>query len=133
MERDDASERRRLMDELQAALETVRAGCESGLRALEGLRAKMAEEGEGAADGPMPPPPARARVPIMKWAEDLDAAVSRLPEVFTKADLVRELGYQPTRGTLLRAVDHLLLEGKIKVARASYGGVPTTYRKLAGE
>jgi hypothetical protein len=68
-----------------------------------------------------------------RWVDDLEAAMSRLPEVFTKADLVRELGYQPTRGTLLRIIDHLLLEGMIKILRGSDGGRPTTYRKVAGE
>lgn len=146
-------ERRRLLEEqLQAALEMVRSGYGIAVRALEALRAESAEEEpEGAAPlpsvggdsnarvepeasrppTPVPPPP--SRIPTNKWPDDVEAALPLLPEVFSKADLVHALGYQPTRGTLLRIFNKLKKEGRIEVLKGSDGGKPTTYRKIAGK
>jgi hypothetical protein len=143
-------ERRRLLEEqLQAALEMVRSGYGMAVRALEALRAESAEEEpEGAAPLPSvggnsnakadpeasrpstPAPPLPSRIPTNKWPDDVEAALPRLPEVFSKADLVHALGYQPTRGTLLRIFEKLKKEGRIEILRSSDGGKPTTYRKI---
>lgn len=63
-------------------------------------------------------------------AADLEAALESLPELFDKAALVREIGYQPIRSTLHRAIDKLLLQKKIKVDQASSGRTRTIYRKV---
>lgn len=56
-----------------------------------------------------------------------------LPEVFDKADVVRLLGYEPSRPTLHRAWQRLMEEGKIVMHLASDGRRPTRFRKLAPE
>jgi hypothetical protein len=53
-----------------------------------------------------------------------------LPEVFDKADVVRLLGYEPSRPTLHRAWSRLMQERKIEMENASYGRRPTRFRKL---
>ncbi|HEX7181031.1 MAG TPA: hypothetical protein VF756_04255 [Thermoanaerobaculia bacterium] len=142
-------ERRRLLEEqLQAALEMMRSGYEIGLRTLEALRAESAEEdvdgaapvpsvgGDSPAEAvpetsrPAPAPPPPSRIPAKPRPDVIQVELPRLPEVFTKADLVRVLGYQPTRGTLLRIIDQLRQDGVIEILKASNGGHPTTYRKI---
>ncbi len=140
MTQNEYERRRRLLEEqLQAALEMVRSGCEIAFQALEALRAESAKDEPAGASiakpapstsRSAPDPPLRSRIPTNQWPDDLEEALPMLPEVFTKADLVRALGYQPTRGTLLRIVDKLIQEGRIAVLKASDGGKPTTYRKV---
>lgn len=142
MTQSEYERRRRLLEEqLQAALEMVRSGYESAFRALEALRDERAEgEKEGAGDPiakatpeasqPTPAQPPRRLIAPDQLQNDIGAALPTLPEVFTKADLVRALGYQLTRGTLLRIFDKLIQEGRIAVLKASDGGRPTTYRKV---
>jgi hypothetical protein len=62
-------------------------------------------------------------------SDDLEAALPRLPEVFDKAALVRELGYEPARSTLYRAIDGLLAQEKIAIESYSGGRTTTKYRK----
>jgi hypothetical protein len=137
MTQSEYERRRRLLEEqLQAALDMVRSGYEIAFRALEELREERAageRNGAKAAAGttrPASAQPRHSRLPINQWQDDLESALPTLPEVFTKADLVRALGYQPARGTLLRIFDKLLLERRITVVKASDGGKPTTYRKV---
>ena len=129
-------ERRRLLEEqLQAALEMIRSGYESAFRALEALREERAGDSIAKAapetSRPTPAQPLRISIAPDQLQNDIGAALSTLPEVFVKADLVRALGYQPSRGTLLRIFEKLIQEGRIAVLKASDGGKPTTYRKVS--
>jgi hypothetical protein len=81
---------------------------------------------------PAPPAPApkpkRAPFSVL---DDLVAAFPGLPETFDKHDIVRALGYQPSRATLFRALLALGKEGRITNLNYSIGGATTRYRKLA--
>jgi len=64
---------------------------------------------------------------------DILGTFSLFPEVFDKTDVVRLLGYEPSRPTLHRAWSWLMQERKIKMERASDGRRPTRFRKLRPE
>ncbi len=81
-----------------------------------------------------PAPPVPARKPkraAFSVLDDLTAALPGLPETFDKHDIVRVLGYEPSRGTLFRALLALSKEGLIATVSSSIGGATTRHRKLA--
>src|SRR5262245_46848305 len=81
-------------------------------------------------EAPAPPePPRNARRGDV--LNDILDAFSLLPEVFDKADVVRLIGYEPSRPTLHRAWSRLLQERRIEMERASDGRRPTRFRKSA--
>lgn len=78
---------------------------------------------------PVPAPkPKRARFSVL---DDLITAFPGLPETFDKNDIIRALGYEPSRATLFRALLALSKEGRITNVSYSIGGATTRYRKLA--
>jgi hypothetical protein len=81
-----------------------------------------------------PAPPVPARKPkraAFSVLDDLTAALPGLPETFDKHDIVRVLGYEPSRGTLFRALLALQSSGRITTVSTSIGGATTRHRKLA--
>jgi hypothetical protein len=66
-------------------------------------------------------------------SDDLEAALTRLPEVFDKAALLRELGYEPARSTFYRALEGMLRDRKILIETYSNGRTRTTYRKARNQ
>jgi hypothetical protein len=151
MTQKEYEERRRALEqELEADLALIHAAHEARLRSLDRLR-QLATEGNepGAVSGPftaapnrpatprdaVPPPAAVARKPARPpgaFLNDLDAVLSRLPEVFDKKDVTRLLGYEPTPSTFHRALTRLQREGAVAVEEYSDGGVHTVYRRLRG-
>jgi hypothetical protein len=151
MEPEEYERRRRALEaQLQADLELVQAGHEAKLRALEALRRTAASE----ATTPVPsyggdprqvaapevrppatarvpsPPPAPVRRPGNEALFSLEKMLSGLPAVFDKSDVIRALGYTPSRGTLGRAITRLLVEERIRIAEHSLGGKLTRYEKV---
>lgn len=63
------------------------------------------------------------------WADVL-AAIATLPDTFDTNDVLRALGYSPHRGSLLRALTEIRIEGGIEVAQPANGRQVTRYRKL---
>jgi hypothetical protein len=57
----------------------------------------------------------------------------RLPEIFDRTDVVRLLGYEPSRPSLHRAWDRLLDAGKVVIVLGGHGRRPTKFRKLTPE
>lgn len=159
MTRSEYEQRRRALEQqFQADLEMLRAAHQVRLRSLDQLWHTL---GEGAASPPPPEgdgipvsvpigtrtgigtqsgigraaPPAKAG-PVRRGygviGGEVEEALSRLPEVFDKAALIRELGYEPPRSTLHRMLQDLALAGKIAVVAYSEGRVRTRYRKVGG-
>jgi hypothetical protein len=151
MTRSEYEQRRRALEQqLQADMELLRAAHETRMHALENLWRASSEEGAaspafptgtktgngtraegGTQTGTQAPP---AAVPVRKrYGEvgvDVARAFPRLPEVFDKAALVRELGYEPPRSTLFRAIEELLIAKRIVVETYGTGRNPTRYRKV---
>ena len=86
---------------------------------------------------PAPTPPASVRQPASKPRRepnsvfnDLSEALPSLPLSFDKHDIVRALGYEPSRATLFRALRALSKQGMIDTESSSIGGATSRYRKL---
>jgi hypothetical protein len=130
MRRSEYEQRRRASEEVyQADLELIRSAHEARLRSLEALWLADPEE-----DGSGDPPPAPATHPAPRLvrpplAQALDDALSGLPEVFDKNDVIRALGWTPDRAALFRALDDLVHQRRITVERFGAGRVTTVYRK----
>jgi hypothetical protein len=154
--RSDEYERRRraLEEQYQADLELIRAGHQAKLRALEMLWLASPEAAPvpPASPAPAPPSPAAASVSIAahetltsdetlasashepavrgSFREALEAILPDLPEVFDKADIVRALGYTPTRPTLHRVLGDLISDRHIALDMPGRGTTSSRYRKL---
>jgi len=144
--------RRALEEQCLADLELVRSAYQAKIRALETLwlispevsilpaspppllPAETSLPGEAPSSSvpavPAVAPPAPATVRRGQARAEIEAALSSLPEVFDKQDIVRALGYEPSRPTLNRAFEHLLRGGRIVIEKGSLGNTPSVYRRL---
>jgi hypothetical protein len=145
--------RRRVIEQqLQEDLELIRAASQARLRALEQLW--LAPAGEDPPDDasvtpasaevvreetletvtvPHQDPTSPAPAPVRRRGDllaDILEAFPRLPDVFDKSDIVRLLGYEPTRPSLHRVWSHLRRNGQIVIARFSDGRRPQVFRKV---
>ena len=140
MDDDEYERRRRALEEMyQADLAMVRAAHETRLRCLEALRLEEAPGGlpeslPASSPPPAPAPrtaptrPPRNQNPDLKDA--ILAALPGLPEVFTKQDVVRVIGFTPSRSSLQRVLMDLDAQKAIRFQEISDGRNPTTYRKV---
>ena len=145
MTRKEFEERRRALEaQHQADLALMNAGHEARIRNLESLWQTVAPPAADPRPGaipepaPAPPAPAPPQEPAPKRKRerfsvltDLADALPGLPETFDKHDIVRALGYEPSRATLFRALLALSREGLIETESISIGGATTRHRKLA--
>ena len=137
MTRKEYEERRRAFEEqYRAETALLNAAHEVRMRSLERLwqeasdpeRAAARPEAPGIAGQPRrAPKPIRPRYSVLN---ELEEALPRLPEIFDRKDIARALGYEPSRTTLVRALEELRKEGAIELETYSEGGAMTRYRKL---
>ena len=57
-------------------------------------------------------------------------ALHKVPEEFDRNDVVRALGYEPHRGSLLRTIEELREEGWLRIEGHGRGNLPNRYRQL---
>jgi hypothetical protein len=123
----------------RAALEILEAGRRAQMEELERLRPpeRNGEPAPPRREAPpsnvtaaKPPEPGLAARPRTgDLLAEIRSALDRLPEEFTKNDLLRVLGDSPHRTTLFRALQQLELEGRIAVQSLGSGSKPAVYRK----
>jgi hypothetical protein len=75
-------------------------------------------------------PPEKTRSKAWSVILGIEEALDQLPEEFDKHDLVRALGYEPSRATLFRALETLRQEGFIALIEQGTGRTPSRFRKL---
>jgi len=139
--------RRALEEQCHADLELVRSAYQAKIRALETLwlissdvsilpaapppllPAEASPASEAATHPVQEERPAPASIRGKACAE-IYAALPSLPEVFDKKDIVRALGYEPSRPTLHRAFDHLLRDRRIALVQGGKANRPSIYRRL---
>ncbi|MES1240374.1 MAG: hypothetical protein ABUT39_02025 [Acidobacteriota bacterium] len=131
MTRDEYEARRRRLDEeLRAALELLKAGHQAQLQALD-LLWKTSTDGGATPPGPAAlPAPERSRPRRRGPGELLQevlAVLPGLPEVFTKDDVGKVLSDPPDRASLFRVLRELEESGRLRVERYGSGRVPTVY------
>lgn len=123
--------RRRLDEEMRAAIELVRSGHQAQMQALELLWRMSAE---GAPEPAPPPPPEPEAHPRRRGAGALRAEVEevllQLPETFTKNDVEKLLKEPADRASLYRVLQELQKDGWIKAEDFGRGRNPARYRQL---
>jgi hypothetical protein len=75
-------------------------------------------------------PPERTRSKAWSVILGIEEALDQVPEEFDKHDLMRALGYEPSRATLFRALETLRQEGIIALIEQGTGRTPSRFRKL---
>lgn len=124
--------RRRLDEELRAAVEMLKTGHQTQVQALN-LLWRMSSE--GGAQPVAPPPPAEPKAAARRRGagvlrDDVAAILPRLPELFTKDDIARLLGEVPDRASLLRVLRDLETAGSVFTETFGRGRNPSVYRRL---
>lgn len=138
MNDDEYERRRRALEEMyQADLLMVRAAHETRLRCLEALRQADTPDGHRESQPASPPPLASAPAPVRRarhanpnLKEAILEALPSLPELFVKEDVVRAIGFTPSRSSLQRVLMDLDAQKIIRFGELSTGWHPTTYRKV---
>jgi hypothetical protein len=135
MTREHYDQRRRQLDaELRAGIDLLESAHRLQVHALDLAWTMLSQEplppAAPAASPARPSEQAPAKRRPNNLLDDLDAALARLPESFDRNDVCRELGYQPERSMLFRALQDLVAEGKIAILQGGEGRKPTRYRRL---
>lgn len=125
--------RRRLDEELRAAMELLKSGHLAQVQMLD-LLWKMSTDGTAVPATPATPaPPATPSRPRRRGPGELvDEVIEllpQLPEVFTKDDVAQALSEPADRSSLFRVLQELQMSGWFKLDRAGQGRYPTTYRQ----
>lgn len=140
MKRNEYEQRKRILDEqLRTALDLVHAGHRAQVQMLEILWRTSGGEAAEAPEAPPLPEPPEAPLPSSplpkprRAAHDLYfevlEALPRLPEDFTKNDVIRCLGHSPDRASLFRVLQTLRDEGSIELQSEGSGKRPAVYHK----
>lgn len=149
MNNDEYERRKHALEQMyQADLAMIRAAHETRLRSLEALRhtpvppldtpAGHPENSPAPSPPPAPPAPTpastferqRARNQNPDLREAILEALPNLPTLFKKDDVVRAIGFTPSRSSLQRILMQLDTEKVIRFEEISDGRNPTIYRKL---
>jgi hypothetical protein len=135
----------RIEEQHRAAVELMETACKAQLRALELVWLVQGEGGAGSAaaivaatpaapasakqeSSPPPPPPRRKTSPEV--ANDITKVCYwRLPETFTRNDVLEILDYEPDRATLSRSLQTLVEKKFIRIEEEGAGHRPTIYRR----
>lgn len=133
--------KRRIEEQHRAGVELLEAGRRMQLRTLELLWMSGSEEAISLPAGPAPvaaPAPAAAspkqpRRPAYQVEADVAAALSSVPEEFTRDDILKVLDYEPDRSTLHRVLRRMVDEDRsLVLVERGTGRLPSLYRKAAG-
>ena len=122
--------RRRLDEELRAAIEMLKAGHQAQVQALD-LLWRISTDGSAAPDPfpvPAPAAPKGRRRGAGELLQEVLAILPRLPEMFTKDDVLRALPDPPDRSSLFRVLQELEVTGRLRVESYGSGRLPTVYR-----
>jgi hypothetical protein len=136
--------KQRLEEQRRAGVELVERAYEAQMRALELVW--MLQGGAGSAALPAgavaaaPAPPAPPTPPEQPQGrkgpeveDDVYSQYWKLPEVFTRRDVCRVLGYEPDRAVLHRVLKKLLRDGFTSLEFKGDGQRPAKYRKTGKE
>ena len=133
MTRDEYEARRRRLDEeLRAAMEMLKAGHQAQVQALDLLWRTSTDGGALLPDlTPAKPAaaPQRRRRGSGELIREVLAILPQLPDRFTKDDVEKALSEAPDRSSLFRVLRELEAAGRLHVERYGGGRIPTVYRR----
>jgi hypothetical protein len=137
MTREEYEQRKlRLAEQLREGVALLEEGYQRQLRALE-LIWIADSSGDAVPPRQEPTAAASARPPVKpsrlapgQLMEDVRTALTRMPEVFDRNDLVRALGYEPERSSLHRTLSRLVNEGVLVLNSYGAGKIPAKYGKM---
>ena len=115
--------RRRLGEELRAAIGLAEEGYRARLRALD-----LAWE-ESAPGVPAPPEASRRRRRRRELYQEVLELLPRLPDVFSKEDLAPLFDDPPDRASLFRVLQELTFDGVLRQEQRGQGRYASRYRK----
>jgi hypothetical protein len=118
----------RIEEHLRAGVELLQAAYRQQMEALELVWASGAQEPAATAPAQVTEMPVRRRRIGELYCEVRDA-ISNLPEVFHRGDVCSQLGYQPDRGSLYRALQEMVEEGFLAIQTSGDNRRPTLYRR----
>jgi hypothetical protein len=130
--------KQQLADQLREGVALLEQGYQRQLRALELIWMADANGGaipsgqdslEAAAPAGPVKPPGRYRLASGQLVEDVRRALSQMPEVFDRNDLLRTFDYEPERSSLHRVLASLVREGVLVLSSHGTGKIPAKYRK----
>ena len=139
MTREEYEERRRAFEEQHRVdVALMNAAQEARIRSLDRVWQESLERERSASEipratvqpAPSPAPAPKTLRPRYSVITDLEEAFPQLPQVFTRKDIVRALGYEPPRTTLFSALNRFQEDGAITIENYSAGGRTVRYRKL---
>ena len=81
---------------------------------------------------PAPPPSRPRRRGPGELEEEVEDALTVVPESFDRNDVCRVLGYEPNRGSLYRILQELVNAGRLTIQQTGSGRTTTQYRKSPG-
>ena len=125
----------RLAEQLREGVALLEEGYQRQLRALELI---WIADSSGAAVPPRERPlavaapagkPSRHRLAPGQLLADIRTALTQMPEVFDRNDLLRALGYEPDRSSLHRVLTSLVKEGVLSLDSYGAGKIPAKYSK----
>ncbi|MFL6259285.1 MAG: hypothetical protein ACJ76Y_06195 [Thermoanaerobaculia bacterium] len=135
--------KQRLEEQRRAGVELVERAYEAQMRALElvwmlqGGKGSAALPAGAVATAPAAPPPSPPEQPRQRKGPEVEndvyARFWELPEVFTRRDVCRVLGYEPDRAVLHRILKKLLRDEYTSVEFQGDGQRPAKYRKTGKE
>ena len=139
MTREEYEQRKlRLAEQLREGVALLEQGYQRQLRALELIwladsNGDAVPPGQepiaAAAPAGLPVKRTRQRLAPGRLLEDIQTALTQLPEVFDRNDLLRALGYEPERSSLHRALASLVKEGVLVINSYGAGKIPARYSK----
>jgi hypothetical protein len=134
--------KRRLEEQLRAGIQLLESAYQAQVRALDLVWMLQSEEdgAEATSSAPAAPAPAPAKPepappsrPRHRTAAEVEYSLRDvlpgLPELFTRGDVCKALGYEPDRGTLYRILQELVQEGSVHVESVGSGRNATVYRR----
>ena len=118
----------RIEEHLRAGVELLQAAYRQQMEALDLVWKAGTEEPARIVPVRVEEIPVRRRHAGELFCEVRDA-ISNLPEVFHRGDVCEQLGYQPDRGSLFRALREMVEEGLLAVQTRGDNRRPTLYRR----
>ena len=144
MTRNEYEQRKRRLDEqLRVGIEWLQSAHRQQVEALDLLRTTGAEgeEDRPAAEptpaalpaAPAPPQGSRPRRRAWELYGEILGVLGKVPEVFDRNHICEQLGYEPERASLFRALEQLTDAGLISREAWGAGRAPTRYKKRKRE